>query len=454
MKIILKSRQHGVSTFCDIDFLDDALFVKGIDCGIIADDLEDGKKLLATKIKYPHERLPEIIRLGNPYVGNVTTVEFTTNGSTIWVDTSMRSTTVQRLHISEFGRICAKFPDKAREIVTGSFNAIKAGQKVYVESTAEGREGYFFDYCQRAQKMKLEGRKLTSLDFKFFFFAWWEDVGNVLTQEEAESVVIESSLVSYFNNLRDNYRIVLSLKQKAWYCKILERQQDDMKREHPSIPEEAFEMAIEGAYYKKQFTKIYKDSRITNVPYDTGLQVYTFWDLGMDDSTCIWFVQFYGEQIRIVDYYENNGEGLSHYINYLHDKRRENGFVFGAHVAPFDINVRELSTGKTRLEAAREMGVNFQIAPRISVMDGIESVRRLLNRCIFDEVRCSDGIKHLEAYRKDFDAKHNKFKDVPRHDESSHAADAFRTLAVSDVMSNKKQLKKVGVKIVSSAGWT
>jgi len=189
----------------------------------------------------------------------------------------------------------------------------------------------------------------------------------------------------------------------------------------------SFDVPIQGAYYGDQLMKAIKDGRITKVPVEMSVRVDTYWDLGIGDSTSIWFVQQIGKEIRIVDFYETSGEGLAHYAKILDNK----GYVYGSHWAPHDIEVRELGSGKSRLEMARKLGIKFRIVPKISIDDGINAARTILNQCWFDEDRCKLGINALKSYHKEWDEKNKVYKDRPHHDWSSHASDAFRYFGVA-----------------------
>lgn len=186
-----------------------------------------------------------------------------------------------------------------------------------------------------------------------------------------------------------------------------------------------FDVPIQGAYYAQQLMVAEDEGRITSVPYESTALVYTAWDLGIDDSMSIWFFQVVGKELRFVDYYENNGEGIPFYAKYLKDKP----YTYGDHYAPHDIRVRELSTGKSRLEVARTLGIDFTVAPQLSLEDGIGACRNVLNRCWFDKVACDKGLSALRSYHKEWDEDHQVFKKKPEHDWSSHGADAFRTFA-------------------------
>lgn len=177
-----------------------------------------------------------------------------------------------------------------------------------------------------------------------------------------------------------------------------------------------FSRGQEGAYYGKQMEELSRKGHVTRVEYDPAVPVRTYWDLGVGDSTAIWWAQFIHKEIHLVNYYENSGEGLAHYIRVLDDYRKETGCVYDLHVAPHDISARELTSGKSRLETARRLGISFRAAPRLSLESGIEAVRMILHRCWFDKAKCEHGIKCLEGYRKTYNEKFRVYGDKPFHD--------------------------------------
>lgn len=187
----------------------------------------------------------------------------------------------------------------------------------------------------------------------------------------------------------------------------------------------SFDAAIKGAFYADELRRAEEEGRIGRIPVDRGMPVDTAWDLGVSDSTAIWFVQALGKERRVVDYYEASGVGLDHYAQVLKDK----GYVYRDHYLPHDIAIRELSTGKSRLDTLRAFGIEAQVGEQSSVMDGINAVRRLLDQCWFDRERCDRGLEALKAYRREYDDKLKDWKLRPLHDWSSHGADAFRTYA-------------------------
>jgi len=189
--------------------------------------------------------------------------------------------------------------------------------------------------------------------------------------------------------------------------------------------------AIKGAIYGQLMATAEMDKRVGFVPIEPMLDVHTFWDLGISDSMSIWFVQATGSEIRLINYYENNNQGMQHYIQYLESFAKEQQIKYGEHYAPHDIKVRELMTGESRQDTARKMGINFRVVRQHKVEDGIEATRRILPRCWFDANRCKLGIQALSQYRYDYDDKHGTFKKSPLHDWTSHASDAFRQMGVS-----------------------
>lgn len=437
--IILKARQLGFTTFKMIHDLDSCLFKKNFSAGCIAHNDKDSKDIYRNKIRFAYRNIkPSIVRLleliGYKFpqpVNDKDNAYVFSNGSSIGVSTGYRGGTLQSLHISEFGKICKKYPDKAKEIVTGAFNSVGKNCTKTIESTAEGKQGYFYEYCQIAQKLLKLGKTPASLQFKFHFFSWWQDPEYYID----EDVDIPDRLERYFNEVQSKHLIVLTEAQKKWYTLIEADQGDDMKREYPSTPEEAFEQAIEGAYYAKQFAQIYKDHRIGDMPINDA-PVHTAWDLGVGDSTSIWFWQEVGDKIHIIDYYENSGEGMRHYFKVLKDK----DYKYGDHFAPHDIAHREFGgDAKSRLEIAREgfdidgeiYSVNFKKLDMMKVDEGIELVRETLPRCCFDVKLSDNGINCLESYRKEWNDKLGCWRDRPLHDWSSHGADAFRYLAMA-----------------------
>ncbi len=421
--IILKARQLGFSTVVQLDMLDDCLFGKNENAAIIAQSMNDAEEIFGTKLKFPYDNLPGFLKkLVYPIRDSRTAIEFN-NGSKIRVGVSMRSSTLTNLHISEHGKICAKDPIRAREIRTGSLNAVHVGQKVTIESTAEGREGDFFEFTQRAKA--LEGKELNPLDFKFHFYPWYQQESYSLTQ----SVVAPKELSDYFDKLEGELKITITKGQRAWYVKKWEVQQDDMKREFPSTPDEAFEQAIEGAYFAQQMALARKQNRIGDIPFDPSIPVNTFWDIGNRDGAGIWFHQRAGLQNRFVHYYENSGETFPHYAKYLQDL----GCVFGGHYLPHDADHKTFRMAGSVITDANELlKGEVYLVPKVKDKKiGIAAVRAVLGSCWIDSAQCDVGIRHMDNFRKEWNEQMGCWRDTPRHDDAMRGADAFMQFAQS-----------------------
>lgn len=190
----------------------------------------------------------------------------------------------------------------------------------------------------------------------------------------------------------------------------------------------SFEAAVRGAYYGKEMNDADASdpARITAVPHDPRLPVHTAWDLGVADSTVIWFVQTYGRETRIIDVLKGEGVGLDWYAKQLQDRP----YLWGNHYLPHDVEVRELGTGKSRKEVLEGLGIKVTVCPNIPIADGIQAVRMLLPTCWFDKAKCKEGIEALRMYRREYDDKRQEFRVNPLHDWTSHYADALRYFAV------------------------
>lgn len=427
--IILKDRRRGFSTLIAIFILDTCFFRKDTAAGIIDVAERDAKKKLG-KIKYAYDRMPETLRLMNPMIKRSETEVEWSNGSSVTVGTSHRGDTLQILHVSEYGKIAARNPIKAKEVKTGAFPAARAGIQ-FVESTAEGREGEFYKLTQTAKAKCDASSKLTKLDYKFHFFAWW--MGSV-NEIDPDGVVITPEQHEYFDSLETQLGITLSLRKRAWYVKEHETQQDDMLREYPSTPEEAFQASVDGAYFSKQMTMLRRAKRIRDIPVSPTLPVNTYWDIGKNDMMTIWLHQQFQGEHRMVGYYENSGETWAHYRRWYKDFLEAYDSLEGQHFAPHDIVNRQF--GKERLvtaeELAREAGFNFIKVPRIAAKSiAIEYARKTIPIIWVDEARCATGIKHLDNYKKQWNDVLSVWRDDPLHDDASHGADGFMTFATA-----------------------
>lgn len=192
----------------------------------------------------------------------------------------------------------------------------------------------------------------------------------------------------------------------------------------------SWQAALKGAYFATELADARAAGRVGKVPHYPNISVDTWWDLGMDDATAIWFTQDCGREIHLIDYYEASGEGLAHYRDLLDRLKAERGYRYGTHNGPHDLAVRELGSGTSRVDTAAGMGLKFEVVPRVAhKADAIQAARNLLTHAWIDDTRCARGLVCLDSYRKEWDDKLQTFRDKPLHDFASHAADALMTLA-------------------------
>ena len=429
--LILKARQLGFTTLIAILWLDHALFNGNQRCGMIAQDRETAEAIFRDKVVFAYDHLPEQLKESFP-LARASTKEllFDHNNSSIRVATSVRGGTIHRLHVSEFGKICAKFPAKADEVVTGSIQAVPLDGIVVIESTAEGANGEFYDMCQRAQSLVASKALLTRAQYRFHFYAWWQDPSYSI---DPAGVPIANELHDYFAQVEVAADCRIDLGQRAWYAEKMRNdfagKEEKMWREYPSTPEEAFQQSTDGNYYAKDMVLLRKRGGICEVP-TLDLPVYTFWDIGNKDGTAVWFMQRLGQEDRFIAYYEEHNEDLRHYAAMLQSK----GYLYGAHFLPHDAVAKKLSDyNKSVREQLQDLlpGHTFLIVPMISeLMTGIYAVRKHLKAAWFDVDGCKQGIERLTNYKKKFSQSEKRYLDQPdKSNGCSEGADALRQWA-------------------------
>lgn len=429
--VILKARQLGFTTLIAIMWLDHALFNADQRCGIIAQDLDAAEAIFRDKVKFAYENLPPEIRERFP-LKRETTKEllFAHNNSSIRVATSMRSGTIHRLHISEFGKICAKYPDKANEVITGSIPAVPLNGILVIESTAEGREGEFAKIVRIAEKKFKDRAKLTARDYRFHFYAWWQEPNYRM---DSMTVDVSAEDHEYFDLIEAQADCTIDPDQRAWYVATrnadFSGSEEKMWQEYPSFPDEAFQISTAGNYYAKDMIALRKRGGIRDVP-TLDIPVSTFWDIGNSDGCAIWFFQESNGEDRFIGYYEEHNEDLRHYVTEL----RTRGYLFDTHYLPHDADHKRLSDfNRSTKDMLQDLmpGERFEIVPRITeLMTGIHQVRKHLKGAYFDKEGCAEGINRLDGYRKKFSRSENRFIDQPdKSNGCSEGADALRQWA-------------------------
>jgi len=445
--VILKARRLGFTTVCCLAYLDDCLFHPNVTAALIAHKLPDAQKIFASKVKYPYDNLADQLRERLPLKKDSADSLGFANNSEISVTTSARSGTLNWLHVSEYGKICAMSPERAREIRTGSFPAAEHGI-ITIESTAEGEGGDFYDKTIDAQKLVSLNADLTRKDFKFFFYPWWSDPKSVL---ERTNVPVSEDDALYFERISNEIKAdpVLaptfngfSEAQKNWWVTAEGEYGGDMKREYPATPKEAFEQAIEGAIFADDLAIAYKQHRIGPFPIDTSRPVHTFWDLGRADETAIWFAQDFGSQTRFVGYYENSGEFIDFYLRYLARWADEHHIVYGKHYVPHDGDRDSLWLKEGTMAVMSRLGFKPRVVDRIAdKWTAITMGRRKFGQVAFDEAGCKEGLARLKKYRKEWDERRGVWREHPYHGPESNGADAYLTFAQSGHTPNNGPIK-------------
>lgn len=244
---------------------------------------------------------------------------------------------------------------------------------------------------------------------------------NLLTVDDTQEQVFTKDQIQQIKDEFEQRGKSLDLFNQEYYC--------------------SFNAAIEGAYYAAQYKKAKDEGRITKVNHDDRLPVQTWWDLGRNDHNAIWFTQQVGNEIRVIDYEEGGGESMQYWIKVCQEKP----YTYDEHGGPHDLAVKEYTRedNKSRYDVAWDLGFKFYMVPNLSIQDGINAVRSIFSKCVFDEENCKQGLLALKNYKKQFDELKNTFKSQPLHDWSSNGADAFRYFAVGTdektYIANKKR---------------
>jgi len=280
----------------------------------------------------------------------------------------------------------------------------------YVRPILRENEGWaVFNFTPRGRNHAYDLYNMADSNDDWFCERLSIDKTNVLSEEDMESERREG--------MSEN------LIQQEYYCN--------------------FTQGIEGAFYAKLFNQAENEGRVENVPYDPYCLVDTYWDLGVSDSTAIIFAQNVGQEIHIIDTYSSDGEGLDHYARVLDQKAAEGKWRYGRHCAPHDIQVRELGHGaKTRLQSAKDLGIEFEVVPNLPLHEGIEMTRALWHRLWIDRTKNKFFLKCVENYHKRYNERLNVFSDRPEHDFSSHFCDALRYLSIMQSKTRRNRMSE------------
>ena len=434
--VILKARQMGFSTLIDILALDTALFTSDREVVVIAQTDAAAKKLYRKKILFAYDNLPEPVRAMRPTTKRTETMVAFSNGSTIEVTSSARGGTPHFLHVSEFGKIAATAPAKAAEITSGSIQGVPKTGMIFIESTAEGQSGPFYEMSKRAEALKEAGVALGPLQYRFHFFPWFIDPGYQLAPDEAKRTPISAKEHEYFDQVEGKMGKAINLRQRAWY--IQKRDADFIAspeliwREFPSTPEECWQTGTEGKYFAGVLAIARREGRITRLPIVKHVPVGSVWDLGASDSTAVWLFQQIGPFTNWINFHEASAAGYLHFIRWMESF----GYIWGTHLLPHDAEQKRqkdqtepsdfaLTSPMMILQGMRPTW-DWRVVPRVQQKQhGIDALRMAFPTYQFDEEGTKEGLAHLENYSREWNTRLQCWHDHPRHDEHSHAADSI-----------------------------
>ncbi len=434
-KIILKSRQQGISTLFLAYYLDDCLMKPGFQAGIQSYGQDEADKLSKRAELMWNDLDPSIKDLlGITLVSNNSKGMTFSNGSILKIG-NFRGDTLQGLHVSELGKIAKKYPDKAKELKTGAFQAVSVNNKITIESTAEGMTGLFFEMWQKAEIRVASTNELTPLDFQPIFLSWLDDPDCQLFHtypiSEAVNNYIDGTTDVYGNveqqGIESELGIRLTDPQKWWLAAKMDELGEDFDQEYPATPAKAFQGQVEGMYFKHQYARLIKSSRITKAEYNPDYPVEVSFDLGMNDETVILFVQLIHGTPYLIDEYHNSGQNIGYYMDIMAKKPYMGNY--GQLILPHDAAVKDYSSGRTRVQEFTRRGfTNVKLLEKLSFQDSIEAGRQLVDAMVFSDT-CENTLLCLQNYRKKWDKMAGAFADKDIHDIHSNYAAALRYMA-------------------------
>lgn len=424
--LILKARQLGFTTFEAIDSLDDVLFNPNMDALMIAHNLEAGESIFDKKIVFAWDKLPlEIRQLYKVDNKTSKTLKFDFGKlgfSSLAVDTSGRSGTYQRVHITELADISKKYPKKIPDIIEGTIPAIPTKGRLDIESTSQGASGEFYDMFMSAYE---RGEPTMPQEYKAHFYNWtWDDEElNRITDPVPYERMDQADKFREYAIKHNLTQVQITYYYQKWLS--LNKKWNALKREYPTTPEEAFEAIAEGTFYGEQIGIMEQNGQVGVWPHDKSLKVHTVWDLGVGKNLRVGFFQrdTVSNKVRMIDHWFGQGsDGIPEAAVAIQRKP----YLYGKHFGPHDIDTTDIGTGKTRVESARQVGINFTPVPDISIEDGINGVSNWLARVLVNKETCREWLKSMKNYGREWDERRGMYKDEPLHNWASHDADLGR----------------------------
>lgn len=437
--IIPKARRRGMSTGIDVLMADMAMVNAGFEAGIVDRNQKEAGKKLENIIKTALDKLPQFLaedikRIKN----NDDQLSFQVNGDTashIYAGTGYRGGNCNFLHVSEWGWIQCEDPKRSEEIQTGAIQAARKGITVVETTWKGGKRGHLWDYTNLALTTPEHEKHARS--WRIMFFPWHTDPHYSLPDSRT---TIRPEVEEYFRELEHLHNIICTEGQKRWYQEEAWPLNNNRFGEYPSTLDECFKSPMEGVIYEMEMARALAERRITSVPVEKGLPVYVSFDIGRNDAMPLAFIQPVGKELRVVGYHVSHRETIRYYGNVIKEWMRRKDVQDVRIVLPHDGNRQSLETGKTLVEAFREMGFpNVLHIPKIpSVWTGINYVRDTFPYLWFDKLVLQQtherGTKSfpslgecLNNYHQAEDKNGMMRTMEPVHDDYSHGCDAIRT---------------------------
>jgi hypothetical protein len=444
--LILKARQVGLSTFSVLYLLDETLFNNNLSAGVVSYSLQHAQHIFKRIIGHALDHMPK--ELGDIGIVQRSAHEITfSNGSFLRVDTTLRGGTCQLVLVSEFGKTCARSPQKAEEVITGTLQTVAQDGRIIIESTAEGASGYFSEMVTQAADRGNEN--LSPLDYRLFFYSWDSEINYTIDHE----VKYDTDLTDYFVKIEKEKGIELKQGQKNWYAQQKKILGEKILQEFPSTISESFLSSSEAFYYSQHVAKAYEEGRILNTPiYDPLLPVYVSMDIAVNDLTAIIFFQVHHSEIRIIDFYEDNNKGLEFYANFLLNEKK---YIYHTIFLPHDAAKRDGIVVENTY--AREFGkifshtdTKFHVLKRTDVNIGIVNAQNKFCRCLFALNKTKKLLEHLTKYRKQWHEGTGRWLDRPLHDHHCLVSGTY-----VDTDKGKKTIESiiVGDKVLTPKGY-
>lgn len=421
--LILKARQLGMSTFAVLCVLDRGLFSENLQSGIVSYSLEHAQHIFKKIIGHALDTLPpEIRQLAGVVQRSAREITFN-NGSSIRVDTTLRGGSYPIVLVSEFGKTCARNPQKAEEVITGTLQAVPKDGTVIIESTGEGNEGFFAEMVMEASRRGND--HLTKLDYKLFFYNWLQEPSYVLH----EDIQYDHTLTDYFNRIEKEIHQPITQPQRNWYALQSRLLGDKIKQEFPSTVSEAFLASSDAFYFADAISRAYSSNRcLYSSLYDALLPVYVAMDIGVNDLTVLVFFQVAHGEIRVIDYYEDKNKGVDFYAKFLLQDKK---FLYNTIFLPHDSTKRDaLDVSNTYERDFRRLfsGTNttFHVLKRMDKQLSISHAKTMMERCVFNVNKVKPFLDKVSKYRKKWSETIGRYLDEPYHNEASNYADCFQ----------------------------